>query len=98
MKTLTKTYLAALVVKSARQAISQGEAVDLIETLMDLLVCHFQNGGEKVTLRGFGTFKLRKRRAFTGSNPNTGAAIQIPEALSITFKPGAETLRRLNLK
>ena len=34
--------------------------------------------GEKVTLVGFGTFRIVTRKARTGRNPRTGAAIQIP--------------------
>lgn len=79
-------------------ALPAAKAVDVIETLMDLIICHFQSGGERVVLRGFGTFKLRKRRAHVGSNPQTGESMRIPAALSIAFKPGAEALRRLNLK
>lgn len=93
MKTLTKHTLAAMVT-----GMPTVKAVDLIETLMDLIICYFQNGGERVVLRGFGTFKIRRRRAFTGSDPRNGDPIDVPAALSISFKPGVEAIRRLNLK
>lgn len=97
--TLTKSNLAAMVASEERFAkISQQKMTDILETALDVIVCFFQGGGTRVTLRGFGTFKLRRRGAFTGSNPNTGESIPIPERLSIAFKPGAEVLRRLNLK
>jgi nucleoid DNA-binding protein len=97
--TLTKLNLAAYTASEKRfEKISRQKMTDIIETFLDEIICHFQSGGTRVTLRGFGTFKLRRRGAFTGSNPNTGESIKIPERLSVTFKPGAEVLRRLNLK
>lgn len=94
-KTLTKTELA----KQTARAMSLGnvEAISTIETITDLITCHFQNGGVAVTIRGFGTFKKRKRRAFTGSDPRTGEPVEIPERYSVTFKPSADVVRRINI-
>ena len=44
--------------------------------------------GDKVTLVGFGTYETRKRAARTGTNPQTGEAIQIKAAKVPAFKPG----------
>ena len=41
---------------------------------------------DRLTLRGFGTFKFKTRAARAGRNPQTGEAIQIPESTSLTFK------------
>ncbi len=49
--------------------------------------------GEKVVLRPFGTFSVRKRAARTGRNPSTGAAVPIPPRTAAVFSPG-EDLRR----
>ena len=48
--------------------------------------------GDSVTLIGFGTFKVTKRAARTGRNPQTGKEIQIAEATVPKFKAG-KTLR-----
>ena len=45
-------------------------------------------GGEKVTLVGFGTFKVQKRKARQGVNPQTGQRISIPAKDVPKFKPG----------
>lgn len=45
-------------------------------------------GGEKVTLVGFGTFQVQKRKARQGVNPQTGAKISIPAKDVPKFKPG----------
>jgi DNA-binding protein HU-beta len=44
--------------------------------------------GNKLTLTGFGTFSVAKRRARTGRNPQTGKEIKIPATKVAKFKPG----------
>lgn len=45
-------------------------------------------GGKKVTLVGFGTFQVQKRKARQGVNPQTGKKISIPAKDVPKFKPG----------
>ena len=45
---------------------------------------------DKITLTGFGTFYVSKRRARTGRNPQTGAEIQIKARSVPRFKPGKQ--------
>ena len=45
---------------------------------------------EDVRLVGFGTFKVSKRKARTGRNPQTGEEIKIPARCVPVFKPGTE--------
>jgi len=66
-----------------------GNVVDaLTETITNTL-----SKGEKVTLVGFGTFRVMERKARTGVNPQTGRAIQIPAKRVAKFVPG-KTLRQ----
>lgn len=44
--------------------------------------------GDKVSLVGFGTFSVSKRKARTGRNPRTGEAIKIKASKSPKFSPG----------
>jgi nucleoid DNA-binding protein len=46
--------------------------------------------GQPVTLVGFGTFKVAKRKARTGRNPRTGATIKIAAKNVPVFKAGSE--------
>ncbi len=46
--------------------------------------------GDSVTLVGFGTFSVAKRKARTGRNPQTGEAIKIKAAKVPKFKAGAK--------
>jgi len=44
--------------------------------------------GEKVTLVGFGTFKVMERKARTGRNPQTGQSLQLPAKKGPKISPG----------
>jgi integration host factor subunit beta len=52
--------------------------------------------GDRVELRGLGTFSLRTRGARQGRNPKTGAAVPIEEKKTVAFKPGKGMQARLN--
>ena len=52
-------------------------------------------GGGKVTLVGFGTFSISKRKARKGRNPQTGAEINIKARKVAKFKAGKELASKL---
>jgi len=52
--------------------------------------------GNRVELRGFGTFSLRTRGARTGRNPRTGDSVAVPAKALPFFKTGKELRERLN--
>ena len=55
------------------------------------------NRGENIEIRGFGTYKLAKRKARIGRNPKTGEKnIQIPEKKAIKWKMSKTFFKRLN--
>ena len=51
---------------------------------------------ERVELRGFGAFTMRRRKARLGRNPRTQETVQVDEKAVPHFKAGSEMLRRLN--
>ena len=46
--------------------------------------------GEKVELRGFGSFRLRRREPRRGRNPKNGDQVEVPSKRIPYFKPGKE--------
>jgi len=52
--------------------------------------------GDSVTITGFGTFAVNKRKARTGRNPRTGAAIKIKASKVPKFRPGKGLKDALN--
>jgi integration host factor subunit beta len=54
--------------------------------------------GNRVELRGFGAFSVKKREARTGRNPRTGEAVEVEEKHVPFFKTGKLLRERLNGK
>ncbi len=52
--------------------------------------------GENVTLVGFGTFSVTKRKARTGRNPQTGETIKIKAKKVAKFKPGKDLMKSVS--
>ena len=52
--------------------------------------------GEKIELRGFGSFRLRKREPRKGRNPKTGDKVDVPAKRIPYFKPGKELKELIN--
>ncbi|MEY3218987.1 MAG: hypothetical protein RIT27_344 [Pseudomonadota bacterium] len=53
--------------------------------------------GERIEIRGFGSFSLHHRPARTGRNPKTGETVDLPAKHVPHFKPGKELRDRVNL-
>jgi integration host factor subunit beta len=52
--------------------------------------------GDRVELRGFGAFSVKKRDSRVGRNPRTGSAVQVAEKAVPFFKTGKQLRERLN--
>lgn len=52
--------------------------------------------GDKVELRGFGSFRIRRRRARRGRNPKTGMSVNVPPRRVPFFKVGKELRHLVN--
>jgi len=67
--------------------LARAESGEAVNEIM-LVITDSLARGEKVTLVGFGTFQVARRKARTGRNPQTGEEIQIPGKKVPKFKPG----------
>lgn len=76
-------------------ALSKAEAEVVVNTVLDSIVEALQ-AGDKIELRGFGSFRLRKRRPRQGRNPKTGTKVDVPAKAVPYFKPGKELREMLN--
>ena len=52
--------------------------------------------GEKIEIRGFGSFTVRQYRAYDGRNPRTGATVHVKPKRLAFFKVGKELRERVN--
>jgi len=80
---MNKAQLIAEVAKKAN--LSKKDATNAINATIDTIKKNVKKG---VTLVGFGTFKVVKRKARTGRNPQTGEKIRIKAKNVVKFKPG----------
>ncbi len=73
-----------------------GRDVELIVgTIFDEITAALSRG-ERVELRGFGAFTVKRRDARTGRNPRTGEAVPVDEKAVPFFKAGKELRERVN--
>ena len=82
---MTKAELIASLARETK--ISKASAEKAINVFTDCVTKVLKKGG-KLTLPGFGTFSLAKRRARAGRNPQTGKEIKIPAMRVAKFKAG----------
>jgi integration host factor subunit beta len=52
--------------------------------------------GDKIELRGFGSFRIRQRESRKGRNPKTGERVDVPAKKVPYFKPGKELKELIN--
>ena len=71
------------------------EVERIVDVVFDEITAALERG-DRVELRGFGAFSVRKREARTGRNPRTGATVKVSEKHVPFFKAGKELRARLN--
>jgi integration host factor subunit beta len=67
----------------------------IVETVFQSIIDALHRG-EKIELRGFGSFRLRQREPRKGRNPKTGDKVDVPPKKVPYFKPGKELKDLLN--
>jgi integration host factor subunit beta len=85
--TLTKADLIAEVERITELKRSDSEII--VETIFESIIQSLQKG-EKIEIRGFGSFRTRQRRGRVGRNPKTGAKVEVPAKKIPFFKPSKE--------
>ena len=90
---MTKAELVEEVARAAELTKKDSEVIveEVFKNIIQAL-----NRGEKIELRGFGSFRVRQRDARRGRNPKTGAPVDIPAKRVPYFKPGKELKELIN--
>ncbi|WP_294930905.1 integration host factor subunit beta [uncultured Paracoccus sp.] len=73
----------------------QRDVERIVNTVFEEVIAAMARG-DRVELRGFGAFSVKKRDARTGRNPRTGDAVQVEEKFVPFFKTGKLLRDRLN--
>jgi integration host factor subunit beta len=85
--TLTKADLIEEVLRLTE--LPRKESETIVETIFDSIIAALQKG-EKIEIRGFGSFRTRNRRGRVGRNPKTGTKVEVPAKKIPFFKPSKE--------
>ncbi|MBI1765033.1 MAG: integration host factor subunit beta [Acidobacteria bacterium] len=90
---MTKAELVEEVARAAELTKKDSEVIvdEVFKNIIQAL-----NRGEKIELRGFGSFRVRQRDARRGRNPKTGEPVDIPAKSVPYFKPGKELKELIN--
>ncbi len=70
-----------------------------VEWVVNCLFTQMTNAlvhGERIEIRGFGSFTLHHKPPCIGRNPKTGEAVQLAAKVTVHFKPGKEIRERVN--
>ena len=74
----------------------RGSDVELIVSTIFEQITAALARGDRVELRGFGAFTVKRREARTGRNPRTGETVPVDEKAVPFFKAGKELRQRVN--
>lgn len=84
---MTKADLIEEVSKVVEMTRKESEII--VETIFDSIVKSLR-GGDKIEIRGFGSFRTRQRQARIGRNPKSGDRVDVPAKRIPFFKPSKE--------
>ncbi len=93
--TMTKAELVEEVSRVSDLTKKHSEVI--VDTVFQSIISALQRG-EKIELRGFGSFRLRQREPRKGRNPKTGDRVDVPPKRVPYFKPGKELKDLINLQ
>jgi len=81
----------------AKAELPRSEVEGLVNAVFDTLAGSMVRG-ERIEIRGFGSFIVKNRDARTGLNPKTGATVEVPAKRVPFFKAGKELRERVDAK
>jgi DNA-binding protein HU-beta len=91
---MNKNDLAGQMVKDS--GVTKVDALKTIDSFIDVVSKELKNDNGKLTLVGFGTFKMIMKKKKKGRNPRTGAEIIIPKKRAVKFVPGKKLKELVN--
>ena len=90
---MTKADLVEEVIRVAD--LSKKDAENVVNTVFGQIMEALKSD-DKIELRGFGSFRVRRRRSRLGRNPKTGDRVDVPSKRIPYFKPGKELRDLIN--
>jgi len=84
---MTKADLIEEISNAAEMSRKDSELI--VETVFESIIRSLRSG-QKIEIRGFGSFRTRERKSRVGRNPKTGARVEVPAKKIPFFKPSKE--------
>jgi integration host factor subunit beta len=94
MKTMTKSELIARLAERNPRLVAR-DADEAVNTMLDAMTDALA-GGQRIEIRGFGSFALNYRPPRVGRNPKSGDRVQVPAKYVPHFKAGKELRERVD--
>lgn len=92
---MTKSQLIERVAEQLAGTISRKDAELIVNTLFRDMANALKNG-DKIEIRGLGSFKTVTRRERVGRNPKTGEKVKVARKRAVFFKPGKDLKERVD--
>jgi len=83
-------------VAAQKPQMKKADVESVVDTIFEQMTRALSDRGDRVEIRGFGTFNVKQRKAREGRNPKTGETIQIPARRAIHFRAGKELNSSIN--
>lgn len=90
---MTKSQLIELIAQ--RGDMPRKQAAKVVNTIFDNMAKALVQGN-RIEMRGFGTFAVKSYPGYIGRNPRTGEEVPVPPKRAIQFKVGKELRERVN--
>ena len=91
---MTKSELIARLAGRYPQMVAKDAEV-AVNVILEAMIMSLVKG-QRIEIRGFGSFGINYRPPRTGRNPKTGAKVAVPEKYAPHFKPGRELRERVD--
>lgn len=91
---MTKADLVEQVTEAIGPGITKKDCALVVDGFLNAVKAALA-GGEHIEIRGFGTFKVRHRKARTARNPRTGEPVEVPARKVPVFKPSKQFRKKV---
>ena len=86
-----------IVTLADKKNLKEKQATEIVDLMFNGFANELKNGG-RIEIRGFGSFTVRKYKAYKGRNPRTGDAVNVKPKRSPFFKVGRELKKMVDGK
>jgi integration host factor subunit beta len=90
---LTRSRIVEIVAR--KLALSNGQAEMAVIAVFKEMASALTSG-DRVEIRGLGSFSVKEYKAYVGRNPKTGTQVEVPPKRLVRFKPGQAMAARVN--